>query len=162
MSRSLFLGATIWGGAACAPARGWLLVEGDRIAGVGGESEPAPPADRVLQLPGCHVLPGFVDVHLHLSQAAWFGRGGDGSRWRTVGEALNAVASLAAGTMAAVLERRTVDMAAGQAADGQRTGSRSAWPRRADQQLRHAPWRDLGRGPGRGGPGRERSPGHFW
>jgi predicted amidohydrolase YtcJ len=96
MSRSLFLGATIWGGAACAPARGWLLVEGDRIAGVGAEGEPAPPADRVLQLPGCHVLPGFVDVHLHLSQAAWFGRGGDGSRWRTVGEALDAVALAAA------------------------------------------------------------------
>jgi predicted amidohydrolase YtcJ len=96
MSRSLFTGATVWAGAECVPARGWLLVEGDRVAAVGGEGEPAPRADRVLQLPGCHVLPGFVDVHLHLSQAAWFGRGGDGSGWRTVGEALDAVALAAA------------------------------------------------------------------
>jgi predicted amidohydrolase YtcJ len=96
MSRSLFLGATAWAGAGCVPARGWLLVEGDRVAAVGGDGEPAPRAGRVLRLPGCHVLPGFVDVHLHLSQAAWFGRGGDGSGWRSAGEALDAVALAAA------------------------------------------------------------------
>jgi predicted amidohydrolase YtcJ len=96
MSRSLFLGATVWAGAACVPTRAWLLVEGDRIAAVGGEGELPPRADRVVQLPGCHVLPGFVDVHLHLSQAAWFGRGGDGSSWRTVGEALDALRLAAA------------------------------------------------------------------
>ncbi len=96
MSRSLFLGATVWAGAACVPARAWLLVEGDRIAAVGGEGEPPPRADRIVQLTGSHVLPGFVDVHLHLSQAAWFGRGGDGSGWRTVGDALDALRLAAA------------------------------------------------------------------
>ena len=96
MSRSLFAGATVWAGAGCVPARAWLLVEDDRVAAVGADGEPAPEADRVLQLPGCHVLPGFVDVHLHLSQAAWFGRGGDGSGWRNLGEALDAVRRAAA------------------------------------------------------------------
>lgn len=75
MSKSLFLGATVWAGAACAPAPPWVLVADDLVAAVGGEGEPAPPADRILQVPGCHLLPGFVDVHLHLSQAAWFGPG---------------------------------------------------------------------------------------
>ena len=96
MSKSLFLGATVWAGAACAPAPAWVLVDGDRVAAVGGEREPVPQADRILRVPGCHLLPGFVDVHLHLSQAAWFGRGGDGSGWRTAGEALDAVALAAA------------------------------------------------------------------
>ncbi len=96
MTRSLFAGVTVWAGAACTPEQGWLLVEGDRVAAVGSEGGPAPQADRVLHLPGCHVLPGFVDVHLHLSQAAWFGRGGDGSGWRSVSEALDAVARAAA------------------------------------------------------------------
>src|SRR5260370_5535063 len=91
MSRSLFLGATVWAGAACVPARAWLLVEGDRIAAVGGEGEPPPRADRIVQLTGSHVLPGCVDVLRHVSAAAWFGRGGDGSGWRTVGDALDAL-----------------------------------------------------------------------
>jgi predicted amidohydrolase YtcJ len=96
MSRRLFVGATVWTGAACVPRRTWLLLEGDRVAGLGGQEEPPPPADAVVELPGCHVLPGFVDVHLHMSQAAWFARGTDGWDWRTLGEALQAVQVAAA------------------------------------------------------------------
>jgi len=65
------------------------MVEGDRVAAM-GEQEP-PAAGRVVDLPGCHLLPGFVDVHLHLSQAAWIPRGGDGWGWRGLAEALRAV-----------------------------------------------------------------------
>src|ERR671935_49705 len=54
-----------------APAQGWP----------GGGPDRPPAADRVLDLTGRHLLPGFVDVHLHLSQAAWFPRGGDALDW---------------------------------------------------------------------------------
>jgi len=96
MSRRLFVGATVWAGAACVPRQTWLLLEGDRVAGVGSQEEPPPQADAVVELPGRHVLPGFVDVHLHLSQAAWFARGTDGWSWRTLGEALRTVQFAAA------------------------------------------------------------------
>jgi predicted amidohydrolase YtcJ len=49
------------------------------------------PADQVSDLTGHHVLPGFVDVHLHLSQAAWFPRGSDGLGWAGLADALRAV-----------------------------------------------------------------------
>jgi predicted amidohydrolase YtcJ len=90
MGRVLLAGATVWAGPACVPSRAWMLVEDGRVAAVGGQ-EPPPPADRVVDLPGCHLLPGFTDVHLHLSQAAWIPRGGDGWGWRGLAEALRAV-----------------------------------------------------------------------
>lgn len=90
MGRVLLAGATVWAGPACVPSRAWMLVEDGRVAAAGGQ-EPLPPADRVVDLPGCHLLPGFVDVHLRLSQAAWIARGGDGWGWRSLAEALRAV-----------------------------------------------------------------------
>ena len=90
MGRVLLAGATVWAGSACVPSRAWMLVEDGRVAALAGQ-EPLPPADRVVDLPGCHLLPGFVDVHLHLSQAAWIPRGGDGWGWRGLPEALRAV-----------------------------------------------------------------------
>jgi len=90
VTRRLFTGATIWAGATCTPRPAWLLVEDGRVAAVGETHQP-PPADEVLDLFGCHVLPGFVDVHLHLSQAAWFPHGGDGLEWRGLAEALHEV-----------------------------------------------------------------------
>ena len=90
MGRVLLAGATVWAGPACVPSRAWMLVEDGQVAALGGQ-EPLPPADRVVDLPGCHLLPGFVDVHVHLSQAAWIPRGGDGWGWRGLAEALRAV-----------------------------------------------------------------------
>src|SRR3712207_5737795 len=43
---------------------GSLLVEGGRIARVGGGAE-APGGARVLNLEGLTVYPGFIDVHIH-------------------------------------------------------------------------------------------------
>src|SRR6266545_3157458 len=103
--RRLLTGGTIWSGAACSPHAGWVLVEDDRIAAVGEASERAAalpsPIDERLDLSGCHVLPGFVDVHLHLSQAAWFPLGVDGLDWASRADCLHAVRVQAAADPAA-------------------------------------------------------------
>jgi predicted amidohydrolase YtcJ len=96
--RRLLTGGTVWASAACTPRSTWLLVDGGRVAAVGeepGRTQP-PPADQLLNLSGCHVLPGFVDVHLHLSQAAWFPPGVDAVSWRGLADALRAVCVTAA------------------------------------------------------------------
>jgi predicted amidohydrolase YtcJ len=69
-----------------------VLIDGDRIAAI-GESSAVPPSDvgERVDLTGGHVLPGFVDVHLHLSQAAWFPLGVDGLGWASLADALHAV-----------------------------------------------------------------------
>ncbi len=100
MSSQLITGATVWAGPACTPQRAWLLLDGGRIAGTSTTS-PLPAADQVLDLPGCHVLPGFTDVHLHLTQAAWYPHGGDAWRWRGLADALDAVRAAAAAESAA-------------------------------------------------------------
>jgi predicted amidohydrolase YtcJ len=97
--RRLITGATVWVGPDCTPRSAWLLVDGDRIADVGTGGPPA--ADEVLDLPGHQVLPGFTDVHLHLSQAAWRPHGGDALHWRGLADALDAVRAAAAADPAA-------------------------------------------------------------
>jgi 5-methylthioadenosine/S-adenosylhomocysteine deaminase len=56
------------------PARriveGDLLVEGGRIAGIGG---PFPDADTTIDAAGTLVVPGFVQAHVHLCQALFKG-----------------------------------------------------------------------------------------
>lgn len=47
--------------------RGDLLVEGSRIAAVGGDLDV--PADEVIDASGAIVLPGLIDSHIHLWQA---------------------------------------------------------------------------------------------
>jgi predicted amidohydrolase YtcJ len=96
MTRRLLTGATVWAGATCTPQPAWLLIQDDHVAALGQPGQAPPAADEVLDLAGCHVLPGFVDVHLHLSQAAWFPTGGDGSAWRCLADALHAVGVAAA------------------------------------------------------------------
>src|SRR6266545_2296793 len=126
MTRRLFTGATVWAGASCTPRAGWLLVEDDRVAAL-GQTQPPPPADEVIDLTGSHVLPGFVDVHLHLSQAAWFPHGGDGMAWRS--------------------------LAGGPATHRRRAGPGRTRPPGSGQYLRYAPRRALASGPGRARPG---------
>lgn len=47
------------------PTRGDILIEGDRIAGIGPEISTLVPPDRVLDARGRVAMPGFVDCHTH-------------------------------------------------------------------------------------------------
>jgi imidazolonepropionase-like amidohydrolase len=51
-----------------------IVVEGDRIAGVGPATETKPAAgDSVIDLPNATVLPGLIDAHTHLTFNPQFG-----------------------------------------------------------------------------------------
>ncbi len=54
-----------------------VLVEGERIAALGpaGELAAAHPAASRLDLPGCVLAPGFVNLHSHIEYAAYAGLG---------------------------------------------------------------------------------------
>lgn len=45
--------------------RGWLLVDGNRIALLGPGDPPRLSADRTIDASGLTLLPGFIDVHAH-------------------------------------------------------------------------------------------------
>ncbi|MGE5236159.1 MAG: amidohydrolase family protein [Acidobacteriota bacterium] len=61
--RLLIAGGTVW--TEEGPSRGDVLVEGERIAAVGGLA--AATGDvRAIDVSGCDVLPGCIDVHVHV------------------------------------------------------------------------------------------------
>lgn len=47
------------------PAGEWILVDDRHVQRVGAGEPPA--ADRVVELPGCTIVPGFIDSHVHLT-----------------------------------------------------------------------------------------------
>jgi predicted amidohydrolase YtcJ len=95
MAGTLMTGATIWAGPACTPRSGWLLVTGDGISGIGGADTPPPPAPVTIDLAGCHILPGFVDSHVHATVTGWQSLGVDGEDWTSLDEALSAIGAAA-------------------------------------------------------------------
>src|SRR5688572_29025265 len=62
------------------PMGEWILVDERHVERVG--SGDPPPADRVVDLPGTTVIPGFVDAHVHLSGT---GMSQDGPNFSAVG-----------------------------------------------------------------------------
>lgn len=72
LSKILIKGGTLVDGTGKAPLeRGAVLVEGSRIVSVGREAEVAAPSNtQVLDASGKTVMPGLIDVHMHLAGAA--------------------------------------------------------------------------------------------
>lgn len=75
-----------------------LLIDGDSIAWVGDDAGAVlrmADADRVINLDGALVTPGFVDAHVHATSAGMTLDGLDLSRTETLQEALDAVSAAA-------------------------------------------------------------------
>src|SRR5438093_8164899 len=67
------------------PAEGeWLLVDGRHVQRV-GSGEP-PGADRIVDLPGTTIIPGFIDAHVHLTGTGLHHAGPDLSTVRSRAE----------------------------------------------------------------------------
>ena len=47
------------------PMGEWILIDDRHVQRVGSGDPPA--ADRIVELPGCTILPGFIDAHVHLT-----------------------------------------------------------------------------------------------
>ena len=56
---------------------GWVLLDGDRIAAVGGGADAPPAADAILDVPGRTLTPGFIDLHGHGGGGAGFDDGAE-------------------------------------------------------------------------------------
>lgn len=81
----------------------WLLVDERHVERVG--TGPPPEADRVVELPGTTILPGFVDAHVHLSGTGLQQEGLDLSGTRSREELLEQVRAGAAAEDGPVLAR---------------------------------------------------------
>ncbi|WP_323038479.1 amidohydrolase [Gemmobacter sp.] len=57
--------------------RGWLRVEGDRIAALGSGAAPDVPGAEVVDLAGDVLMPGMVNPHSHLAMSLFRGLGED-------------------------------------------------------------------------------------
>ena len=68
----------------------WVLVDGRHVERVGSGDPPA--ADRVVELPGATILPGFIDAHVHLTGTTLEEIGIPIDRARSAGEMLAMVA----------------------------------------------------------------------
>ncbi|GIU99750.1 MAG: amidohydrolase [Actinomycetota bacterium] len=80
------------------PATGeWVLVDGRHVERVGVGDPPS--ADRVVDLPGATILPGFVDAHVHLTGTGIHQQAPEVGRARSAPELLEALRG--------VLARRT-------------------------------------------------------
>lgn len=61
--RTLLKNGTLYDGTGADPVRGDILIEDDRLVKIGGTIEDK--ADRVIELGGKSVAPGFIDAHSH-------------------------------------------------------------------------------------------------
>ena len=69
----------------------WLLVDGRHVQRVG--SGDPPDADRVIDLPGATIVPGFIDAHVHLTATGLSLANADVEAARSAGDLLKAAAA---------------------------------------------------------------------
>ena len=74
------------------PVGEWVLVDGRHVERVGSGDPPS--ADRVVDLPGTAVLPGFVDAHVHLTGTGEHHRVPEVGRARSAQELLETLTRL--------------------------------------------------------------------
>jgi hypothetical protein len=79
----------------------WLLVDDRHVQRV-GTGDP-PEADRVVELPGATILPGFVDAHVHLTGTGIHAQAPELGAARSAPELLDAVRAVAATRQGPVL-----------------------------------------------------------
>ncbi|MHC4275317.1 MAG: amidohydrolase family protein, partial [Planctomycetota bacterium] len=79
--------------------RGFVRVEGDRIADVGPVDAGPRPDGEVVDVGGCVVMPGFVDCHTH---ACWAGERFDEADMRRAGRTYLEILEAGGGIMATV------------------------------------------------------------
>src|SRR6059036_1157080 len=84
------------------PADGeWVLVDGRHIQRVG--SGDPPDADRIVELPGTTIMPGFIDAHVHLTGTGVHHTGPDLTAARSAGDLVRILADTARQADGAVL-----------------------------------------------------------
>lgn len=66
MSSILLRSGLIIDGLGNRPFKGHVLIEGDRIKDVLGDTDALPLADTVIDATDCAISPGFIDMHSHL------------------------------------------------------------------------------------------------
>ena len=78
-----------------APVGEWVLVDGRHVQRTG--TGPPPGADRVVDLPGATIIPGFIDSHIHLTGTGIHLAEPEASEARSAAKLLDVTRSLAAG-----------------------------------------------------------------
>ena len=58
-------------GTGAAPFKGNVLIDGDRIEAVIPEGAEIPATDEVIDVEGCAISPGFIDMHSHSDWMLW-------------------------------------------------------------------------------------------
>src|SRR4051794_24937377 len=77
------------------PAMGeWVLVDERHVERVGAGDPPE--ADRIVELPGTTIMPGFVDAHVHLTGTGIHESGPAIDRLRSAAELLDTLRAVAA------------------------------------------------------------------
>ncbi|MDP9243443.1 MAG: amidohydrolase family protein [Actinomycetota bacterium] len=77
------------------PSGEWLLVDGRHVERTG--TGPPPDAERVVELPGTTIIPGFIDSHVHLTGTGIVLGAPEAAEATSAQELVGSVRSLAAG-----------------------------------------------------------------
>ena len=87
--------------------RGFVRIEGDRIAAVGAGEPDRRPAGPIIDAGGCVLMPGFVDCHTH---ACWAGERFDEFEMKLAGRSYLEILAAGGGIMSTVRAVRAADL----------------------------------------------------